>query len=121
MVATSNISVQKRAVSRINEVDFNDLPFGKEVTDHMFIADYKNGEWTNLRVVPYGSLQISPASPAIHYGQSIFEGLKAYSNGSADRQTLAGTTGDALVFRPLDNLRRLNISGERMAMPPVPE
>jgi len=111
MVATSNISIQKRSVSRINEVDFNDLPFGKEVTDHMFIADYKNGEWTNLRVVPYGNLQISPASPALHYGQSIFEGLKAYSDGS----------GDALVFRPLDNLRRLNISGERMCMPPLPE
>ncbi|HZY80776.1 MAG TPA: branched-chain amino acid aminotransferase [Cyclobacteriaceae bacterium] len=112
MVATSNISIQKRNVSRINEVDFNDLPFGKEVTDHMFVADYKNGEWTNLRIVPYGNLQISPASPAIHYGQSIFEGLKAYSDGGA---------GDALVFRPLDNLRRLNISGERMSMPPVPE
>jgi len=112
MVATSNISIQKRAVSRISEIDFNDLPFGREVTDHMFIAEYKNGEWTDLRIVPYGSLQISPASPAIHYGQSIFEGLKAYSDGQSDA---------ALVFRPLDNLRRLNISGERMCMPPLPE
>jgi branched-chain amino acid aminotransferase len=111
MVATSNISIQKRPVSRISEVDFNDLPFGKEVTDHMFIADYKNGEWMDLRIVPYGNLQISPASPALHYGQSIFEGLKAYSDGS----------GDALVFRPLDNLKRLNVSGERMCMPPLPE
>lgn len=111
MVATSNISVQKRAVSRISEVDFNDLPFGKEVTDHMFIADYKNGEWTDLRIAPYGNLQISPASPALHYGQSIFEGLKAYHNGS----------GDALVFRPLDNLKRMNVSGERMCMPALPE
>lgn len=112
MVATSNISVQKRAVSRLSEIDFNDLPFGREVTDHMFIAEYKNGEWTDLRIVPYGNLQISPASPAIHYGQSIFEGLKAYSDGKSN---------DALVFRPLDNLRRLNISGERMSMPAVPE
>lgn len=112
MVATSNISIQKRPVSRISEIDFNDLPFGKEVTDHMFIAEYKNGEWTDLRVVPYSNLQISPASPAIHYGQSIFEGLKAYSDGK---------TNDALVFRPLANLKRLNISGERMGMPPVPE
>ncbi|HMJ71257.1 MAG TPA: branched-chain amino acid aminotransferase [Cyclobacteriaceae bacterium] len=111
MVATSNISIQKRPVSRITEVDFNDLPFGKEVTDHMFIADYKNSEWTDLRIVPYGNMQISPASPALHYGQSIFEGLKAYSDGS----------GDALVFRPLDNLKRLNISGDRMCMPPVTE
>jgi len=112
MVATSNISVQKRAVSRLSEIDFNDLPFGKEVTDHMFVAEYKNGEWGSLRIVPYGNLQISPASPAIHYGQSIFEGLKAYASGGSD---------DALVFRPLDNLKRLNISGERMGMPAVPE
>jgi branched-chain amino acid aminotransferase len=112
MVATSNISVDKRPGSRINEIDFNDLPFGREVTDHMFIAEYKNGEWTDLRIVPYGKLQISPASPAIHYGQSIFEGLKAYADGKSN---------DALVFRPTDNLKRLNISGERMGMPPVPE
>lgn len=119
MVATSNISVQKRAVSRINEIDFNDLPFGREVTDHMFIAEYKNGEWTDLRVVPYANLQISPASPAIHYGQSIFEGLKAYSDGQSDLS--ADRQDSALVFRPLDNLRRLNVSGERMGMPAVPE
>jgi branched-chain amino acid aminotransferase len=112
MVATSNISIQKRAVSRISEIDFNDLPFGREVTDHMFIADYKNGEWTDLRIEPYANLQISPASPAIHYGQSIFEGLKAYADGSSS---------EALIFRPLDNLKRLNVSGERMGMPPVTE
>ena len=111
MVATSNISIQKRAVSRISEVDFNDLPFGKEVTDHMFVAEYKNGEWTDLRIVPYGNLQMSPASPALHYGQSIFEGLKAYDDGS----------GEALVFRPLDNLKRMNVSGERMCMPALSE
>lgn len=112
MVATANISTQRRPKSRLQEIDFNNLPFGKEVTDHMFVADFRDGEWTNLRVVPYANLQISPASPAIHYGQSIFEGLKAYSDGSSD---------EALVFRPLENLKRLNVSGERMAMPPVPE
>jgi branched-chain amino acid aminotransferase len=112
MVATSKISVQKRPVSRLSEINFNDLPFGKEVTDHMFIAECKNGEWKDLRITPYTNLQISPASPAIHYGQSIFEGLKAYSDGKS---------GEALVFRPLDNLKRLNISGERMGMPAVPE
>lgn len=112
MVATSNISVQKRQVSRITEIDFNDLPFGREVTDHMFVADYKNGDWTDLRIVPYGKLEISPASPALHYGQSIFEGLKVYNNGKTD---------EALVFRPMDNLKRLNISAERMGMPSVPE
>lgn len=112
MVATSNISIHKRPVSRLSEIDFNNLPFGKEVTDHMFIAEYKNGDWTDLRITPYSNLQISPASPAIHYGQSIFEGLKAYSDGKSEQ---------AFVFRPLDNLKRLNISGERMGMPAVPE
>jgi len=112
MVATSNISIHKRQSSRISEIDFNDLPFGREVTDHMYVAEYKDGEWKDLRIVPYGKLQISPASPAIHYGQSIFEGLKAYADGKSN---------DALVFRPLDNLKRLNISGERMGMPAVPE
>jgi branched-chain amino acid aminotransferase len=112
MVTSSNISIQKRPVSRISEIDFNNLPFGKEVTDHMFIADYKNGEWTDLRIVPYGPLALSPASPALHYGQSIFEGLKAYADGSSK---------DALVFRPLANLKRLNVSGERMGMPALPE
>lgn len=112
MVALSNISIQKRPVSRISEVDFTNLPFGKEVTDHMFVADYKNGEWTDLRIVPYGGMVISPASPAIHYGQAIFEGLKVYSDGSSD---------EALVFRPLSNLKRLNVSGERMSMPALPE
>ncbi len=112
MVTQTNISIKKRPDSRFSEVDFSNLPFGKEVTDHMFIADYKDGEWKDLRVVPYGSLAISPASPAIHYGQSIFEGLKAY----ADEKSK-----EALVFRPLANLKRLNISGERMGMPAVPE
>lgn len=122
MVATSNISIQKRPVSRISEVDFGDLPFGKEVTDHMFVADYKNGEWTDLRIVPYGSMQISPASPALHYGQSIFEGLKAYHDQSIGRQRqVDNAAGDALVFRPLENLKRMNVSGERMCMPSLPE
>jgi branched-chain amino acid aminotransferase len=75
------------------------------------MADYRNGEWKNFRIIPYGHMLVSPATPAIHYGQSIFEGMKAYH--SAD--------GDALVFRPLDNLKRLNISAERMCMPAMPE
>ena len=105
------IDIKKTTQSRLKEVDFHNIPFGKVYADHMFMADYSKGDWHNLRVVPYGPITVSPATPAIHYGQSIFEGLKALKN---DR-------GEALVFRSLDNWKRMNISGERMCMPYLPE
>ena len=111
MVETQRISIHKTSHSKINEVDFTNLPFGKVLADHMFLADYIGDEWKNLRVVPYGNLPMSPASPTIHYGQSIFEGLKAFP----------GTNRDVLIFRPLANLQRLNKSADRMCMPHVPE
>ena len=111
MVDTQKISIQKVKQSRVHEVDFANIPFGKIYTDHMFMADYRNGEWGNLRVMPYGYMPISPATPALHYGQSIFEGMKALKNAS----------GETLVFRPLDNWNRMNISAERMCMPQLPE
>ena len=111
MVETQKISIQKVRQSRLPEVDFSNIPFGKIYTDHMFMADYRNGEWGNLRIVPYGYMPISPATPALHYGQSIFEGMKALPN----------EKGEALVFRALDNWNRMNISGERMCMPYIPE
>jgi len=111
MVELQKISINKVLESRITQVDFDNISFGKVFTDHMFMADYRNGEWGNLRIVPYGKMSVSPATPAIHYGQSIFEGLKAYPDDA----------GNALVFRPMDNLKRLNISADRMAMANVPE
>jgi branched-chain amino acid aminotransferase len=111
MIDTLKIEVERVKRSRLPQVDFSNLPFGKVYTDHMFMADYKGGEWKNLRILPYGHIQVSPATPAIHYGQSIFEGIKAHHSAS----------GDALVFRPLDNLKRMNISAERMCMPLIPE
>jgi branched-chain amino acid aminotransferase len=111
MVETQKIAIQKVGKSRISEVDFKNIPFGKIYTDHMFMADYRNGEWGNSRIVPYGYMPISPATPALHYGQSIFEGMKAYRNAN----------GEALVFRAMDNWKRLNISAERMCMPHLPE
>lgn len=111
MVETQKISIQKVRQSRLPEVDFSNIPFGKVYTDHMFMADYRNGEWGNLRIIPYGYMPISPATPALHYGQSIFEGMKALKNSS----------GDALVFRPTDNWNRMNISAERMCLPYLPE
>jgi branched-chain amino acid aminotransferase len=111
MVATESIRVERVKQSRISQVDFADLPFGKIYTDHMFMADYRDGEWKNFRVVPFGHILVSPATPALHYGQSIFEGIKA----------MKSPTGEVLVFRAADNWMRLNISGERMCMPHVPE
>jgi branched-chain amino acid aminotransferase len=110
MVEIAGIPVKKVAKSRLPEVDFSNIPFGKIYTDHMFLADYRDGEWKNSRIVPYGYMPISPASPAIHYGQSIFEGMKA----------IRDEKGNALVFRASDNWQRLNRSATRMCMPHVP-
>ncbi|MCE2731866.1 MAG: branched-chain amino acid aminotransferase [Cyclobacteriaceae bacterium] len=111
MVITDKISIQKTGASRLNQVDFSNIPFGKIYTDHMFLADYKNGAWSNQRIIPYGYMPISPATPALHYGQSIFEGMKAIRN---DKD-------EVLIFRPYDNWQRLNKSGYRMCMPHLPE
>lgn len=111
MVDTLKISTTRVAASRLHGIDFANLPFGKVFTDHMFKADYRDGFWNNLQIIPYGYMPMSPATPALHYGQSIFEGMKAYTNDAAE----------ALVFRPLDNWKRMNISAERMCMPLIPE
>lgn len=106
-----DIQVTKTAKSKIGEIDFNNLPFGKYFTDHMLEVDYANGEWGKVSIRPYGNLSLSPALAALHYGQSIFEGIKAYK----DRE------GNPYIFRPYDNFKRFNISAERMCMPAVPE
>ncbi len=88
------------------------LGFGKFFTDHMFIMDYTAGEgWHDARIVPFGKFEIHPASTALHYGSEIFEGLKAYRK--AD--------GSVQLFRPLENIRRMNRSAERLCLPEIPE
>jgi branched-chain amino acid aminotransferase len=111
MTETLRIDIERVLKSRRYAVDFNHLPFGMVYTDHMFLCDFKNGEWQNARIIPYGYLPVSPASPAIHYGQSIFEGIKAH----------ASKNGEVLIFRPGDNWKRMNISADRMCMPRLPE
>lgn len=111
MISTIDIDIQKTSNSRISEVDFDNVPFGKVYSDHMFLADYSDGKWQNFRIVPYGNISLSPANSAIHYGQSIFEGMKAYK--MAD--------GKVNVFRPEKNYKRINKSAERMCMPAIPE
>jgi branched-chain amino acid aminotransferase len=112
MITTeSQFKTEKVAKSRITQVNFDTLKFGHEFSDHMFIADYRNGEWTKGEIKPFQKLSMSPASSVIHYGQSIFEGLKAYE----------GQNGETLIFRPEENFKRFNNSAERMCMPQVPE
>lgn len=106
-----NIQVNRTLNSRLQSTDFNNLTFGRTFSDHMFVADYENGEWKNFQIVPYGDIHMSPAASALHYGQSIFEGIKAYRLES----------GQISIFRPQKNFERFNISAERMAMPTIPE
>jgi branched-chain amino acid aminotransferase len=111
VIDTLAIKHTKVAHSKLSETDFTDLPFGKHFTDHMFVADYIDGEWKNLEILPYGPIAISPAISALHYGQAIFEGMKAYRL----------KDGSVSVFRPEKNFARFNKSATRMAMVNVPE
>jgi branched-chain amino acid aminotransferase len=108
---TLHIEIQQTAKSRLQEVDFNNLVFGRNISDHMFIAEYRDGQWQNARIMPYGDLSLSPVTAALHYGQAIFEGMKAYKNDE----------GEVLLFRPTDNWKRFNHSAKRMCMADVPE
>jgi len=110
-IDTLTIPTQCVTESRITQLDYNNIEFGKIFSDHMLVADYKEGQWQTPQILPYGNMSLSPATSALHYGQAIFEGMKAYRDAE----------GDILLFRPLDNFRRLNISAERMCMPAVSE
>ena len=111
MIDTEEIKITRVAQSSIDQLDVDNIPFAKIYSDHMFQADYKDGQWTNPRIGPYAPLSLSPATSAIHYGISIFEGMKAYKNGRSE----------VLLFRPEANAKRLNISAERMCIPEIPE
>lgn len=111
MIATTDITVTKAERSKLQGLNLENIPFGKYFSDHMLEADYEGGEWKNVEIKPYQPLLLSPSVVALHYGQAIFEGIKAYKN----------QQGEAFIFRPLDNYRRFNISAERMQMPSVPE
>lgn len=108
---TMNIRIDRVQNSRINTLDQHNIPFGKIFSDHMFIADYDGENWTDMRIVPFEDMKIHPANSMMHYGQTIFEGLKAYKN----------EEGEVLIFRPEKNAARLVTSAERMCMAPVPE
>lgn len=103
----AEITIEKTIKSKIEQVNFEELPFGKVFSDHMLICDYKNGKWSTPKIVPYGPFQIEPSARVFHYGQAVFEGMKAYKDDN----------GNIFMFRPLDNYNRLNKSAARLAMP----
>jgi branched-chain amino acid aminotransferase len=107
----SNLIIKETDTSRIGAVDFDNLTFGSDFSDHMFECDYKNGKWQEPTIKPYGLLTISPAAKVFHYGQAVFEGMKAYKDDS----------GDVFLFRPEKNFERINKSSKRMAIPEFPE
>lgn len=108
---TMNIKVTPTHQSKINQVDWDNLPFGKIFSDHMLVMDYGDGEWKQPEIVPFANLNLHPATSAIHYGQSIFEGMKASK----------AHNGEILIFRPDMNAKRFAESCERMCMPVIPE
>lgn len=111
MTETTDIKVTKVEHSRLPELDLDHIPFGKYFTDHMLEADYESGEWKNVEIKPYQPLLLDPSLSALHYGQAIFEGLKAFKDNE----------NNAYIFRPFDNYKRFNISATRMNMPNIPE
>src|SRR6218665_2410888 len=111
MIAAADFNITKIDRSKLNDISLENIPFGKYFTDHMLEVDYEDGEWKTPEIKPYQPLLMEPSLAAIHYGQSIFEGIKAYKN----------PQGEPYIFRPADNFSRFNISAERMQMPHVPE
>lgn len=108
---SKELKITKVSNSKINQVDFKNLNFGKVFTDHMFTCDYKNGAWQTPEIIPYGPLTLDPSARVFHYGQAVFEGMKAYKD----------EDGKIFLFRPDENFKRINISSARLAMPEFPE
>lgn len=104
-------SIQLTKNSRLPQVNWENLPFGRLFSDHMFCMDYNNGSWSDPKIIPYGDIKLSPANSALHYGQSCFEGMKAHRN----------IKGEVVLFRPYENAKRFNSSNARMCIPEINE
>lgn len=110
-VDQQNFKVEKAAVSKLTNATLEEFKFGKDFSDHMFTAEFRQGKWDAGKIVPYGNISVSPAMSSLHYGQAIFEGMKAYK----------GADGKIRLFRPFENAKRFNISAKRLCMPEVDE
>ncbi|WP_185856323.1 branched-chain amino acid aminotransferase [Blattabacterium cuenoti] len=105
------MKIEKTLHSRIKKINFNNISFGNHCSDHMFCSEFRNGEWKNSIIKPFGDIVVSPLSLVFHYGQAIFEGMKAYKD----------KNGEVFLFRPEENFRRMNRSAIRLEMPTIPE
>ena len=108
---TVKIDIKKVKDSRVDTLDFENLAFGREFSDHMFMMDFADGNWGIPKILPFDNISIHPALSALHYGQSVFEGMKAVRN----------KDNDIFLFRPGKNISRMNESCKRMCMPEIPE
>ena len=108
---STQIHIEKVKESKAKDLDFNNIPLGRTFTDHMFLCTYENEAWQTPKIVPMGALPTHPAAMALHYGQAIFEGMKATIDAN----------GTPMLFRPEQNAKRLNFSARRLGMPEFPE
>ena len=104
------LKIQLTNQSRLSHFDFNNIPFGKNFSDHMLVAEYADGQWISNEIRPYGNLELSPATTSLHYAQSVFEGMKVRRNHQ----------GEIVLFRPEENFKRINRSAKRISMPAIP-
>ena len=111
MTMTTDIKITRVKESKFKTIDLNNVAFGTVYTDHMFSCDFKDGEWQQPEITPYQPLQLDPSARVFHYGQAVFEGMKAYK----DEQD------DVWVFRPEQNWERICFSSKRLAIPEVPK
>ncbi|HLF50856.1 branched-chain amino acid aminotransferase [Flavobacterium sp.] len=109
--ATQEIDIVKVATSKIDSIDFENIAFGNIFTDHMLICDFADGAWQKPKITPYEPFLLDPSAKVFHYGQAIFEGMKAFKDENEE----------VWLFRPDQNFERFNKSAVRMAMPEVPE
>lgn len=112
MTVTDDIKITRARESKLKSLSIEDMHFGHSFSDHMFVAAYEDGKWQHLEIKPYQPITVSPACSAFHYGQSIFEGIKAFRDLK---------TKDIHIFRLNDHFKRFNTSAKRMNMPEVPE
>ncbi len=110
MATHPHLDIIRAQTSKIGQVDFENLSFGNVFTDHMLVCDYVDGAWQNPVIKPYEPFLIDPSAKVFHYGQAIFEGMKAYK--AAD--------DSVWIFRPDENHKRFNKSAARLAMPEIP-
>lgn len=108
---TTSIEIKRVENSNISSVDFDNLPFGSVYSDHMLTCDFVNGKWQSPKIEPFAPISLMPSAKIFHYGQSIFEGMKAYKDKDEN----------IMLFRPEENWKRLNKSAKRLVIPEIPE